>query len=92
MALHDLLVSTEGLTSTNNISSIELLAMFLWILGGPQSFSQAQNRFIRSLWIVHMKFHEVLKCMHKLGKDNIIQRDPTFSMREPLLAILQRCN
>jgi hypothetical protein len=80
MALHDLLVSTNRLISTNNVSSIESLAMFLWIVGGPQSFSQAENRFTRSLWTVHMKFHEVLKCMHKLGKENIIPRDPTFSM------------
>jgi hypothetical protein len=26
-----------------------------------------------------MKFHEVLKCMRKLAKDNIVPRDPTFS-------------
>jgi hypothetical protein len=73
MALHDLLVST------NNVSSIESLVMFLWIVGGPQSFSQAKNCFTRSLWIVHMMFNEVLKCMRKLGKNNIIPRDPTFS-------------
>ena len=29
MALHDLLVSSYGLTSTNNVSSMESLAMFL---------------------------------------------------------------
>jgi hypothetical protein len=56
MALHDMLVSTYGLRSTNNVSSVESLAMFLWIVGGPQSFAQAENRFVRSLWIVHMKF------------------------------------
>jgi hypothetical protein len=67
MALHDLLFSKYGLTDTNNVSSIELLAMFLWIVRGPQSFSQAENRFTRSLWIVHTKFHEVLKCLRKLG-------------------------
>jgi hypothetical protein len=79
MALHNLLVSTHGLTSTNNISSIESLAMFLWIVGGPRSFLQAGNHFTQSLWMVHMKFHGVLKCMHNLGKENIIPRDPTFS-------------
>jgi hypothetical protein len=42
-ALHDLLVSTYGLKSTNNVSSIESLAMFLWIVGGPQAFAQAEN-------------------------------------------------
>jgi hypothetical protein len=63
MTLHDLLVSTNRLTSTNNVSPIESLAMFLWIIGGPQLFSQAENYFTRSLWIVHVKFHEVLKCV-----------------------------
>jgi hypothetical protein len=61
MVLHDLLVFSYGLISTNNILSIESLAIFLWIVGGPQSFSQAENRLTRSLWIVYMKFHEVLK-------------------------------
>jgi hypothetical protein len=42
-SLHDLLVGTYGLKSTNNVSSVESLAMFLWIVGGPQSFSQAEN-------------------------------------------------
>jgi hypothetical protein len=77
--LHDLLVSTYGLNSTNNVSSIESLAMFLWIVGGPESFSQAENRFTRSFWTVHTKFHEVLKCLCKLAKDNVTPRDPTFS-------------
>ena len=77
--LHELLVSTYGLTSTDNVSSIESLAMFMWIVEGPQSFSQAENRFTRSLWTVHTKFHEVLKCLRKLAKDNIKPRDPTFT-------------
>jgi hypothetical protein len=79
MALHELLVLNYGLTSTNNVLSIESLAMFLWIVGGPQSFSQVENRFTRSLWTVYTKFHEVLKCLRKLGKDNIKPRDATFS-------------
>jgi hypothetical protein len=79
MALHDLLVSSYDLTSTWNVTLIESLAMFLWIIGGPQSFFQAENHFERSTWIIHMKFKEVLKCLLKLGKDNIKPRDPTFS-------------
>jgi hypothetical protein len=77
-ALRDLLVSTYGLSSTYNVSSIESLAMFLWIVGGPQSFAQVENRFTRSLWMVHIKFYEVLKCLRKLAKDNITPKDPTF--------------
>ena len=76
--LHELLVSTYGLTSTNSVSSIESLAMFLWIVGGPQSFSQAENHFTRSPWTVHIKFHEVLKCLRKLAKDNIKLGDASF--------------
>jgi hypothetical protein len=68
MPLHDLLVSSYGLKSTHNVTSIESVAIFLWIVGGPQSFSQAENRFVRSTWTIHMKFKEVLKCLLKLGK------------------------
>jgi hypothetical protein len=78
MALHDLLISNYGLTSTHNVSSIESLAMFLWDRRRIQSFSQVENRFTRSLWTFHMKFHEVLNCLRKLAKDNIKPRDPTF--------------
>ena len=62
MSLHDLLVSTYGLTSTIHVSSIESLAMFLWIVGGPQS---AENHFTRSLWTDHMKLHEVFVQFRK---------------------------
>jgi hypothetical protein len=79
MSLHDLLVSNYGLKSSRNVSSMESLAMFLWIVGCPQSFSQVENQFERSLWTIHMKFKEVLLCLRKLGKDNIKPRDPTFS-------------
>ena len=79
MSLHDLLVSTYGLTSTIHVSSIESLVMFLWIVGGPQAFAQAEDKFTRSLWKVHTKLHEVLNCLRKLAKDNIKPRDPTFS-------------
>jgi hypothetical protein len=60
MLLHGLLVSNYGLKSSRNVSSVESLAMFLWIVGGPQSFSQVKNRFERSLWTIHMKFKESL--------------------------------
>ena len=78
-SLHDLLVSNYGLKSTSNVSSFEALAMFLWIVGGPQAFSQAENRFVRSTHTVHTKFKEVLTCLLKLAKDNIKPTDPSFS-------------
>jgi hypothetical protein len=67
------------LPSSRNVTSIELLAIFLWIVGGPRSFSQAENRFVRSTWTVHMKFKEVLKCLLKLAKHNIKPKNRTFS-------------
>jgi hypothetical protein len=79
MALHDLLVSSYGLTSSINVTSIKSLAIFLLIVGGPQSFCQAENRFVRSTWTVHIKFKEVLKCLLKLAKYNIKSKDRTFS-------------
>jgi hypothetical protein len=97
-ALHDLLVSTYGLNSTNNVLSIESLTVFLWIVGGPESFAQAENHFTWSLWTVHTKFHEVLKCLCNLAKDNVTPRDPTFSTEHERLRedrfwpTLQRCN
>ena len=75
MSVHDLIVSTYGLTSTINVSSIESLAMFLWMVGGPQAFAQDEDKFTWSLWIVHTKLHEVLNYFHKLAKDNIKPRD-----------------
>jgi hypothetical protein len=79
MELHDLLILKHGLTSSNNASSIESLTIFLWIVGGSQSFSQVENRFTRSTWTVHTKFYEVLNCMRQLAKENIKPIDPTFS-------------
>jgi hypothetical protein len=43
MALHDLLVSSYGLTSTRNVTSIESLAMFLWIVGGLNHFPKLKT-------------------------------------------------
>ncbi len=79
MSLGDLLVTSYGLKLTNNVSSIEALAIFLWIVGGPQSFSQAETIFTRSLHTVHTKFKEVLTCLLKLSRDNINPTNPTFS-------------
>ena len=49
MTLHDILVSTYGFKLTDNVSSIASLAMFSWIVGGPQAFVQVENRFVRRL-------------------------------------------
>ena len=73
MALHDLLVSAYGLTSTTNVSSIESLVMFL--LRGPRTLSQGKNifsyvhfgHFIPSLW----KYQYVCASSRKVSSQDI---------------------
>ena len=60
------------------MGSVECLGMFLWIVGGPQSFIQVENHFSRSLKTIHRKFHMVLNCLYKMGKDNIKPVDRSF--------------
>ncbi|WVZ85459.1 hypothetical protein U9M48_032384 [Paspalum notatum var. saurae] len=43
--LHDVLVSKYGLKSTKRMSSLESLAMFLWMVGAPQSFCIASTSY-----------------------------------------------
>ena len=57
--LHDMLVESYDLKSSTKSTSVEALGMFLWILGVPQSVRQAENRFERSLGIVHNNFEKV---------------------------------
>jgi hypothetical protein len=83
--LHNLLVTNYGLISSRYMGSVECLGMFLWTVGAPQSFSQVQNHFSRSLETVHRKFHMVLNCLYKLGKDNIKPVDRTFKDVHPRL-------
>ena len=78
-SLHNLLVSHYGLESSRHVTSVESLAMFLWMVGGPQSFSQVETQFSRSTETVHRKFKEVLNCLCKLASHNITPRDPTFT-------------
>jgi hypothetical protein len=58
--LHNLLVESYGLESSHKMSSVEALAMFLWILGAPQSTRQAEDRFVRSTETDNWKFEKVL--------------------------------
>ena len=37
----------------------ESLALFLWMLGAPESNSQAADRFERSVSIISRKFHQI---------------------------------
>lgn len=45
--LHCLLVESYGLKSSCKLESVEAFAMFLWIVGAPQSVRQAENCFER---------------------------------------------
>jgi hypothetical protein len=41
--LHEVLVNSYGLTSSDEMMSIEALDMFLWMCGAPQSVRQAKH-------------------------------------------------
>ena len=77
-SLHNVLVERYGLKSTRKMTSVEALAMFLWMCGGQQSMRQADNRFERSLETCSRNFDKVLECVVKLAADIIKPRDPEF--------------
>ncbi|WVZ67800.1 hypothetical protein U9M48_016830 [Paspalum notatum var. saurae] len=83
--LHDVLVSKYGLKSTKRMSSLESLAMFLWMVGAPQSVRQAENRFERSPETISRKFDKVLHCIYKLSADIVKPKDPNFKEVHPRL-------
>ncbi|XP_015645974.1 protein ALP1-like [Oryza sativa Japonica Group] len=83
--LHNTLVQSYGLKSTTKMTSIEALAMFLWIVGSPQSVRQAENRLRRSLETISRTFNRVLTCLLRLAHDIIVPKDPTFSEVHPNL-------
>lgn len=85
--LHCLLVASYGLKGTSKMSSVEAVAMFLWIIGAPQSVRQADNRFERSTETVSRKFDEVLECMYRLSADIIKPKDPEFRTVHPKLRV-----
>ncbi|XP_015689724.2 protein ALP1-like isoform X2 [Oryza brachyantha] len=76
--LHDLLVSTYDLKSTNHMNSIESVAIFLFILGGGESNRRVQNRFKHSGETISRKFEEVLFSVVSMCKDYICPKDPNF--------------
>jgi len=82
-SLHNLLVQSYGLRSTRRMSSVESLAMFLWMVGAPESIRQAENHFVRSMETLHRKFDKVLECLVKLAGDIIRPLDPEFRTPHP---------
>ncbi|WVZ86523.1 hypothetical protein U9M48_033285 [Paspalum notatum var. saurae] len=83
--LHNTLVQRYDLKSTKQMTSVEALAMFLWIVGAPQSVRQTDNRFRRSLETVSRTFNRVLRCLLRLAHDNIKSKDSTFAEVHPNL-------
>ncbi|XP_072148926.1 protein ALP1-like [Setaria viridis] len=77
--LHDLLVESYGLRGTRRMSTMEALAMFLWINGAPQSLRQVADRFVRSLETISRTFDLVLSCVIRLAVDIIRPKDPGFT-------------
>jgi hypothetical protein len=76
--LYETSVSNYGLNSTVLMTSIESLRIFLWMLGGPQSVSQVEDRFQRSTETISRKFTQVLESVFKLGEHIIKPKDPQF--------------
>lgn len=76
--LHNTLVQSYGLKSTSKMTSVEALAMFLWIVGSPQSVRQADNRFRRSMETVSRTFNRVLTCLLGLAHAIIVPRTQHF--------------
>lgn len=83
--LHNTLVHSYGLQSTSRMSSVEALAMFLWIVGTPQSVRQVEDRFVRSLETVSHTFDGVLRSVLKLAANIINPKDLEFSTVHPCL-------
>jgi hypothetical protein len=77
-SLHAELTSKYGLKSSPKSTSVDALAVFLWICGAPQSVRQGRDRFERSMGTVHNLFHKVLKCIVAFAADIIQPRDPDF--------------
>jgi hypothetical protein len=65
--LHDLLVMSYAVTTSDKMCTIQSVAMFLLMVGVPQSFRQAKNRFRRSLETVSRKFEHVLDSAYRLS-------------------------
>jgi len=81
--LHKVLTDEYDLKDTKKSTSTEALGMFLWMVGAPQSYRQADDRFERSLATVHNMFYRVLPCVVALGNDIIKPVDPEFSTMHP---------
>ena len=72
-------MESYGLQSTIKMSSVEALAMFLWVVGAPQSVRLPEDHIVRSLETVSQTFDTVLTCVLRLAPDIIKLKDLEFS-------------
>ena len=77
--MRDILVADHGFQFTSQMFSQELLALFMWMLGAPESNSQVVDRFERSVSTASNKFHHVLDCLDHMASDYIRPTDLTFT-------------
>ena len=76
--LHDLLVARYELKPSLHMNTHEMLAIFLFALGGCESNRRLQNKFKHLGETISRKFLEVLECLMLMAKDFIRPIDPNF--------------
>jgi hypothetical protein len=78
LQLHDTLVTYHGLRSTQEVDTIESLAMFVWACASRQACRQIKDRFERSLDTICRKMSEVVDVMFSFAETIIAPKDPTY--------------
>ncbi|XP_025682586.1 uncharacterized protein [Arachis hypogaea] len=72
------LKTNYGLCASRRISAAEMLAMFLFVLGGGNSNKSTKERFQHSGETISRKFEEVLQAVCKMAIDIIQPKDRDF--------------
>ncbi|KAL4301421.1 hypothetical protein AHAS_Ahas17G0299200 [Arachis hypogaea] len=72
------LETNYGLCASRRISAAEMLAMFLFVLGGGNSNKSTKERFQHSGETISQKFEEVLQAVCKMAIDIIQPKDRDF--------------
>ncbi|VFQ60549.1 unnamed protein product [Cuscuta campestris] len=72
-----------GLKSSNRISVLEKVALFVFVLSKGASNRDTQERFQHSGETVSRIFKEVLKAMDGFSRDLIQPKDPEFKSIPP---------
>ncbi|TVU08547.1 hypothetical protein EJB05_41956, partial [Eragrostis curvula] len=83
--LHNFLVAHCGLKGSQEVESIEALAMFVWACATRQSCRGILDTFRRSLDTIHRKMAHVADVMLNFAQRVICPKDPTYSTVSPRL-------